>query len=65
MTKEVLASLIEYLYAEPRSLRVWRTVWRVNLAFYALLRWDDVCRLQVNKKNDFNTTKADNIPIFR
>ncbi len=47
MTKEVLALMIQYLYEKPRSLRVWRTVWRVNVAFYALLRWDDICRLNV------------------
>ncbi len=49
MTKEILSSLIRYLYEKPRPLRVWRTVWRVNVAFYALLRWDDICRLQVRK----------------
>ncbi len=48
MTKEVLASMIQYLYEKPRSLRIWRTVWRVNVAFYALLRWDDICRLNVS-----------------
>ncbi len=48
ITKDVLNTLIEYLYSGTRSLRIWRTVWRVNVAFYALLRWDDICRLRVS-----------------
>ncbi len=50
LTKEILKKMIDLLYSREKehSLRVWRTVWRVNLAFYALLRWDDVCRLRVS-----------------
>jgi hypothetical protein len=47
LTKDVLAKLNTYLLEAPRTLRQWRTIWRVNLAFMCLLRWDDVCRLQV------------------
>jgi len=31
-----------------RSIRVWRTVWRVNVMFRCLLRWDDIHRLRVS-----------------
>jgi len=37
----------EHLLESPRTLRVWRTVWRVNLMFYCLLRWSDVAPLEV------------------
>ena len=47
MTKEILKRLIAYLYASPRGLRIWRSVWRINTAFYCILRWDDICRLTV------------------
>ncbi len=48
ITKELLSRMNAYLTANPPTLRIWRTVWRVNLSFYALLRWDDVCRLKVS-----------------
>ncbi len=47
LTKTLLHRLNEYLGARDPSLREWRTIWRVNLAFYGLLRWDDVSRLKV------------------
>ena len=47
LTKDQLAQLNDYLISGERSLREWRTIWRINLAFYCLLRWDDVCRLLV------------------
>ena len=47
LTKTHLRLLNEYLWAHERSLREWRTIWRINLAFYSLLRWDDVMRLKV------------------
>lgn len=53
ITKEILTKLIDYLNAGSQNLRVWRTVWRINLAFYGLLRWDDVCRLKVFPNMDF------------
>jgi hypothetical protein len=51
MTTAILHQMIAHLNAEERGLRVWRTVWRANLAFYCLLRWDDVMRLQVTQKH--------------
>ncbi len=48
MTKEILKKLNDFLLSAPRSLRYWRTIWRINLAFMCLLRWDDVCRLRVS-----------------
>ena len=48
LTKTQLRLLNEYLTSGDRSLREWRTIWRINLAFYCLLRWDDVCRLKVS-----------------
>jgi hypothetical protein len=54
MTTEILGKLIDYLRAAPRGLRIWRTVWRMNLAFYCLLRWDDVQRLEVCFPNVIN-----------
>lgn len=48
LTKIVLRQMNEYLWSGSRTLREWRTVWRVNLAFYGLLRWDDVKRLKVS-----------------
>lgn len=48
MTVEILKKLYDYLNESPRSLRIWRTIWRIHLAFYCLLRWDDVCRLTVS-----------------
>lgn len=47
LLKDDLKLLNDHLHSESRSLRTWRTVWRINLAFYCLLRWDDVCRLKV------------------
>jgi hypothetical protein len=47
MTRDILAKINDFILAAPRTLRQWRTAWRVNLAFFCLLRWDDVCRLQV------------------
>lgn len=42
-----------YLHARPRSLRIWRTIWRVHLMFYCLLRWSDVATLEVS--HSFNS----------
>ncbi len=47
VTKDLLRRMNSPLAIGPATLRVWRTVWRINLAFYGLLRWDDVCRLKV------------------
>ncbi len=47
MTRDIMAKINDFIFAAPRTLRQWRTVWRINLAFFCLLRWDDVCRLQV------------------
>jgi hypothetical protein len=58
MTSEILGLLIDYLHAEPRGLRIWRTVWRMNLAFYCLLRWDDVQRLEVFAVKLFSLTNS-------
>jgi hypothetical protein len=49
LTKGILKALNKYILEAPRTLRQWRTVWRMNLAFMCLLRWDDVCRLKVCK----------------
>jgi len=49
MTRQILARLNAYLYSGDRSLRIWRTIWRINLMFRCLLRWDDVYRLKVRK----------------
>jgi len=48
MTKDILTTLNTFLFSAYRTLRQWRTIWRINLAFYCLLRWDDVCRLKVS-----------------
>jgi hypothetical protein len=48
MTQAILRKLNRYVYDQTPSLRVWRTVWRVNVAFYGLLRWDDLRRLKVH-----------------
>ncbi len=48
ITIDHLKALIDHLADAPRpGLRIWRTVWRMNVAFYCMLRWDDVCRLKV------------------
>jgi hypothetical protein len=47
MTREILAKINHFILSGSRTLRQWRTAWRVNLAFFCLLRWDDVCRLEV------------------
>ena len=47
LTKDLLHRLTSYLLARQGTLREWRTVWRINLAFSCLLRWDDVMRLKV------------------
>lgn len=47
LTKANLKLLNKFLRSGSRSLRYWRTIWRINLCFYCLLRWDDVCRLKV------------------
>jgi hypothetical protein len=48
MTKDLLKKLNDYILSGPRTLRQWRSVWRINLAFMCLLRWDDVRRLRVS-----------------
>ncbi len=47
ITQELLSRLNTLVAPTVATLRIWRTVWRVNVAFYCLLRWDDICRLQV------------------
>jgi len=47
MSLAVLFRLNAFLYTEDRTLRIWRTIWRINLMYRALLRWDGVVRLQV------------------
>ncbi len=47
LSRQDLKKLNEFLLSGPRTLRQWRTIWRVNLAFFCLLRWDDVRRLEV------------------
>jgi len=47
MTREVLHRLNVYLEQPGRTLREWRTIWRINVMFVLMLRWDDLCRLQV------------------
>ena len=48
VTQELLRRLNEFIYNGKPTLRMWRTVWRMNVAFYCLLRWDDVKRLEVS-----------------
>ncbi len=54
LTKGQLSQLNGYLLSGERSLREWRTILRINLAFYCLLRWDDVCRLLVRFLHNFS-----------
>lgn len=44
----VLNRLIDYLRGGDRTLREWRTVWRVAVMWKCLLRWDDIQRLTVS-----------------
>lgn len=48
LTLDILRQLHKFVTAKSRSLRIWRTVWRVSCAFYGLLRWDDIHRLKVS-----------------
>lgn len=54
LTKEILHQLNDYLSSRVSTLREWRTIWRINLAFYGLLRWDDVMRLKVSRNASLN-----------
>ncbi len=47
ITLEILRKLYLHLSLDTCGLREWRTIWRVHLAFFCLLRWDDVVRLKV------------------
>jgi hypothetical protein len=49
MTRDILSKINDFILSGSRSLRQWRTAWRINLAFFCLLRWDDVSRLKVLK----------------
>ena len=46
MTHEVLQKLTERLIAKKNEFVRWRTIWRLSVAFYGLLRWDEVSRLR-------------------
>jgi hypothetical protein len=48
VTQDLLRRLNDFIYRGEPSLRMWRSVWRINVAFYCLLRWDDLKRLKVN-----------------
>lgn len=43
-------SLGELLLDPAQTLRVWRTVWRVHIMFYCMLRWSDLAPLEVKSK---------------
>lgn len=55
LTKENMMCVVDYLMTGDRSLRDWRTVWRMNLAFYG---WDDVSRLLVSSIVEFIRKKC-------
>lgn len=40
-------SLGEFVLNQTQPLRIWRTVWRIHLMFYCMLRWSDVAPLKV------------------
>ena len=47
MSTDILSALNADLYKDKNaSLQKWRTVWRMNVAFYALLRWSEVSKLR-------------------
>ena len=46
ITPQVLHAVNESLNNKEISLSRWRTVWRVNIAFYGMLRWDEVSKLR-------------------
>jgi len=48
MTRDVLDKLNQYILSGTHTLREWRTIWRINVMFNCMLRWDDICRLQVS-----------------
>ena len=49
---------------EDSSLKAWRTFWRMNIEFYALLRWEEVAVLRIsdlsfhNQHMDVNVSKS-------
>ncbi len=48
LTREILHRLNRYLYdGQNKTLRQWRNIWRINVAFRARLRWEEICCLKV------------------
>jgi len=48
MTPEVLLKLANLVQNTPDlSLKTWRTIWRIFVCYYCLLRWDDVKKLKM------------------
>ncbi len=53
LTLPMLVQMVQILDIDD-SLVTWRTVWRAVITFTCFLRWDDVKRLQVTKKDSLN-----------
>ena len=48
ITKEILCSMISLSFNSSLSFTVFRTIWRVAIEFYGLLRYSEVCQLLVS-----------------
>ena len=57
ITPEILEALASDLRSGSAPLQQWRTVWRVTIAFHALLRWDEVSKL---KRSDLSMDNNNN-----
>ena len=47
LTHEILEQVAGVLRDERESFVAWRTVWRMSMSFYGMLRWDEVSKLTV------------------
>ena len=45
ITKDILCSMISLTFVSTISLTVFRTIWRVAIEFYGLLRYSEVSQL--------------------
>lgn len=60
MTTNILRKAIRALNSTS-NLISWRTTWRICIAFYGFLRWDDISRLKVKHLQHVN----EKTPYFR
>ena len=48
LTHSILGKIVAELASDKKNFVLWTTTWQMTLAFYGMLRWDEVSNLRWN-----------------